>query len=472
MMGQDPKGVRPTALNSPETRFKRTVEATPDLAIFILDLNGNVSGWTQEAERFGGYGADDVVGRHFSAMFTEHDQRLGKPSALIETARTKGRSISEGWRVRKDGTRFWGIVVIDSIHGDSGKLLGFVNVTRDMSMERYPDERFRRVVESAPNAMVMVNADGRIEMVNTEAELVFGYCREEMLGQPVEMLVPPRFREPHLGLRSAFLAAPQTRTMGVGRDLYAVKKDGNEFPVQIGLNPLPSDEGTMILSAIVDITDRKEREQRIEAALKEKDLMLGEIHHRVKNNLQVLYSLLAMQTSNIKDAAAVNVLRESQNRVKSMALIHQRLYESANFAQVDFRDFLEEFIPALLASYGSDPGLIFVSFTGVEARLPISIAIPCGLVVNELVSNALKHAFPDERRGRIEIDLITEPNDIIVLSVSDDGIGIPDDLDLARTGTLGLQLVTSLATQLGAKIAIHRSKPTRFELRFPIAHSG
>jgi two-component system, sensor histidine kinase PdtaS len=200
--------------------------------------------------------------------------------------------------------------------------------------------------------------------------------------------------------------------------------------------------------------------------------MLGEIHHRVKNNLQVLYSLLAMQTSTVEDKAAVNVLRESQNRVKSMALIHQRLYESADLVHVDFRVFLEEFVPELLASYGSDPGLISVSVTGVEAPLPISMAIPCGLVVNELVSNALKHAFPDNRRGRIEIALVTEPNAIVALSVRDDGIGIPNELDLERTGTLGLQLVTSLATQLGAKIAIHRSRPTRFELRFSIAHAG
>jgi PAS domain S-box-containing protein len=472
MMGQDPEDIRPTGLESLETRFRRTVEASPNLAIFMLDLDGNVSGWTDEAERFASYGANEIVGRHISAMFTENDRRLGKPLELLETARTKGRGTSEGWRMRKDGSRFWAIVIVDAIHDANGNLLGFVNVTRDMSRERRPDDRFRQVVESAPNAMVLVNADGCMEMVNTAAELVFGYGREEMLGQPVEMLVPPRSRDAHLGLRGAFLASPQTRPMGAGRDLYALRKDGSEFPVEIGLNLIETNEGILILSAIVDITDRKQKEERVASALKEKDLMLGEIHHRVKNNLQVLYSLLAMQTSSVEDKAAVNVLRESQNRVKSMALIHQRLYESADLVHVDFRVFLEEFIPELLASYGSDPGLISVSVTGVEAPLPISMAIPCGLVVNELVSNALKHGFPDNRRGRIEIDLVTEPNAIVVLSVSDDGIGIPNELDLERTGTLGLQLVTSLATQLGAKIAIHRSRPTRFELRFSIAHAG
>lgn len=206
--------------------------------------------------------------------------------------------------------------------------------------------------------------------------------------------------------------------------------------------------------------------------MKEKDTMLGEIHHRVKNNLQVLYSLLDLQTSTIEDKVAADLLRESQNCVKSMALIHQMLYETKDYVHVDFRDFLDRFIPTLLASYGSDSELISVSIKGVKAQLPIGKAVPCGLVVNELVSNALKHAFPADRRGAIEIDLVTEPNDLVVLSVSDDGIGIPDELDLEQTGTLGLQLVTSLATQLGAEIMIHRSVPTRVALRFPIANSG
>jgi PAS domain S-box-containing protein len=405
-------------------------------------------------------------------MFTEDDQRLGKPSESLETARTQGRSISEGWRIRKDGSRFWGIVVVDSIHDESGKLLGFVSVTHDMSGERHPDERFRRVVESAPNAMVLINADGHIEMVNTEAERVFGYGREEMRGQPVEMLVPPRFRGQHPGLRTAFLAAPQSRPMGVGRDLHALRKDGSEFPVEIGLNPIETDEGTMVLSAIVDISDRKEREERIQAALQEKEIMLGEIHHRVKNNLQILYSLLDLQSSRLGDGGALNLLRESQNRIQSMALIHEILYSSKDFARVDFRSFLDTLVHTLLASYGSDPELISVSITAVVERLPLNMAISCGLVVNELISNALKHAFPANRRGEIKVNLVSEPPDTVVLSVSDDGIGLPDELDLGQTNTLGLQLVTMLADQLGAELTIHRSRPTRFELRFPIVRSG
>src|SRR5579863_8670233 len=169
---------------------------------------------------------------------------------------------------------------------------------------RRSEERLRRVVEAAPNALVMINAGGKIEMVNAQAERVFGYSRSEILGQPVEMLVPERFRGGHPDLRASFFADPGTRPMGAGRDLFGLRKDGSEFPVEIGLNPIETEEGTMVLSAIVDISDRKQKEAGIRAALQEKDVLLGEIHHRVKNNLQIVCSLLDLQSGRISDPAA------------------------------------------------------------------------------------------------------------------------------------------------------------------------
>jgi PAS domain S-box-containing protein len=195
---------------------------------------------------------------------------------------------------------------------------------------RKSEERFRQVVEAAPNAMVMVNVAGRIEMVNAQAERVFGYSRDELLGQPVEMLVPDRFRVGHPALRHVFFTHPVARPMGAGRDLYARRKDGSEFAVEIGLNPIETEDGAMVLSAIVDISDRKQKEERIQAALREKDVLLREIHHRVKNNLQIVYSLLDLQSARISDQSVLDILRDSQNRIRSMALIHQTLYQSKN----------------------------------------------------------------------------------------------------------------------------------------------
>lgn len=329
------------------------------------------------------------------------------------------------------------------------------------------EARFRQVVEAAPNAMVMIDRDGRIVMVNAQTERVFGYAREEMLGQPVEMLVPERLRAAHPTLRGSYFAAPLTRPMGAGRDLYGRRKDGSEVAIEIGLNPIETDEGTMVLSAIVDISDRKLKEARITAALREKEVLLGEIHHRVKNNLQIVHSLLELQSGRVADPAALDMLRDGQNRVRSMSLIHQVLYQSKDFARVDFAGFLESLVPTLVSSYGINPGRISIAINASAVQLPIDSAVPCGLVVNELITNALKHAFPDGRSGEIHIDLGTSGDDLVELSVSDDGVGMGSDWDQENPSTLGLQLVVLLTEQIGGTLDIQRSNPTRFELRFP-----
>ena len=304
-------------------------------------------------------------------------------------------------------------------------------------------------------------------MVNAQAERVFGYARAELLGQPVELLVPDQFRGHHPGLRQAFHNDPNARPMGAGRDLFARRKDGSEFPVEIGLNPIETEDGTMVLSAIVDISDRKQKERSIEQALQEKDVLLGEIHHRVKNNLQIVHSLLDLQSAQISDPVALAMLRDSQNRIRSMALIHQTLYQSKDFAQVDFGSFLDSFAPMLVSSYAINTNEVALTIDAEGMALPINCAIPCGLIVNELISNALKHAFPNQRGGTIHVELRQEGEDHFVLAVSDDGVGLPPSLNIETAPTLGLQLVTLLTDQLRGKLAIDAMKPTRFAIRFP-----
>ncbi len=336
------------------------------------------------------------------------------------------------------------------------------------SVLRKSEERFRQVVESAPNAMVMSNSGGIIEMVNAQAERVFGYDRAEILGHPVEMLIPERFRHHHPGMRASFYASARSRPMGAGRDLYGIRKDGSEFPMEIGLNPIETDEGTKVLAAIVDISDRKQKEERIHAALKEKEILLGEVHHRVKNNLQIISSLLELQSAKVTDPIAFESLKDSQRRIRSMALIHQILYQSKDVGHVNFESFLDGLVPTLMSAYVTDAERVSLSVGAVDVRLPISAAIPCGLIVNELMSNALKHAFPGERRGEINVNFLHQADNRVALSVSDDGIGIPETLDIAQTETLGLQLVSLLTDQLGGILTIHRADPTCFLLEFPI----
>jgi two-component sensor histidine kinase len=238
--------------------------------------------------------------------------------------------------------------------------------------------------------------------------------------------------------------------------------------VEIGLNPIETEEGSMVLSAIVDISARKRQEERIQRALKEKDMLLGEVHHRVKNNLQVVHSLLDLQSSRVSDRSVLDMLRDSQNRIRSMGLIHQTLYQSKDFAQVDFSHFLDSLVPTLVTSYGVNPDRIRLAIEAAQLLLPINAAIPCGLVVNELISNALKHAFPGDRTGRIAVKLFADPAGKAVLSVSDNGVGIPQDIDMSTSDTLGMQLITLLTDQLGGTVSMHRSNPTEFILTFAI----
>jgi PAS domain S-box-containing protein len=330
------------------------------------------------------------------------------------------------------------------------------------------DGIFRQIVEAAPNAMIMVNMAGRVEMVNTQAEQIFGYTRNEIRGQSIEMLVPERYRGRLPGPRVTLFAGSRSGPMAAGRELHAVRKDGSEFPVEVGLNPIETDDGPMFLAAIVDISHRKLEEERIRAALKEKDILLGEIHHRVKNNLQIVYSLLNLQSARITDPAALELLRDTQNRVHSMALIHQTLYGSKNFAMVDFAMFLGTLLPALIQSYSIDADRIAIHVDVEPVRLPIDIAVPCGLVVNELIANAFRHAFRDRDHGEIRVALTRLLGNEALLSVSDDGIGLPEDLDIPKTESLGLQLVELLAVQMDGTLSIRRSNPTRFSLRFQI----
>jgi two-component sensor histidine kinase len=207
----------------------------------------------------------------------------------------------------------------------------------------------------------------------------------------------------------------------------------------------------------------------LERRVQEKDILLSEIHHRVKNSLQVVSSLLSLESARIHDPSVNEMLQSTQSRIRSMALIHQTLYQSKDFAHVDFHAFLLSFVPTLIQSYSVRPDRVSVAFHVAEVRLPIDAAIPCGLIVNELISNALKHAFPDDRMGTIRISFTQDEDNQATLSVVDDGVGIPEDFSLEHSVTLGVQLVYLLAGQIAGTVAFTKSAPTSFVVRFPLA---
>jgi hypothetical protein len=199
------------------------------------------------------------------------------------------------------------------------------------------------------------------------------------------------------------------------------------------------------------ITERVLVETELRRSLQEKEALLQEIHHRVKNNLQVISSLLNLRAESSQDPETLQMLRESQDRVRSMALIHEKLYQSQDLEQVDFGSYVRELTNHLMNSYGTESAGVRLTATADDVSLRIDKAVPCGLIINELVSNALKHAFPDGRSGEIHVSLRSEPDRRLTLSVADNGVGLPADQDVDAAETLGLQLIRVLTSQIDGR---------------------
>jgi two-component sensor histidine kinase len=203
------------------------------------------------------------------------------------------------------------------------------------------------------------------------------------------------------------------------------------------------------------------------ASLREKEVLLREIHHRVKNNMQIISSLLSLQSILVKDKKDIEMLKDSQNRIRSMSLIHEKLYSSKNLAHINMNDYIKDLTSQIIQFYRNVSAQVALKLEAEDIWLGIDTAIPCGLIINEMVSNSLKHAFPENRKGEIRITLQKTENDDILMKVKDNGIGISDDLDFRNTKSLGLQLVSTLAeSQLQGKIELNRAEGTEFIIRF------
>lgn len=255
--------------------FDLLVDAVIDYGIYMLDLDGHVTTWNTGAERIKGYKAGEIIGRHFSLFYSEEDRIAGAPAAALATATREGKFEQEGWRIRKDGSRFRASVVIDPIRDNGGELIGFAKITRDITERLNAQEEiersrealvYRALLEAAPDAMVVVNQRGEIVLLNVQAEKQFGYHRNELVGQQVLNIIPEGFAERLIAddLRSPEDALAQQ--IGMGIELSALRKDGSRFPIELMLSPLASPDGVLVTAAIRDISTRKANEETMKRA--------------------------------------------------------------------------------------------------------------------------------------------------------------------------------------------------------------
>ncbi len=327
------------------------------------------------------------------------------------------------------------------------------------------EEKYRSLFDYSSDAIIICDVDEKVNSWNRSAERMFGWCAEEAKGKDVSKLIIPS--EKYAKWKKI------VEDVISGKELTEIetsckRKNGTNIDVSVTISLLSdADQKTIGMAGIIrDITERRHAEEQIRASLAEKEVLLKEIHHRVKNNMQVISSLLRLQSGYFKNKKYLDIFKESQNRIESMSLIHEKLYQSKDMARIDFNGYVRELINGLFQSYGVNSSNVALNINIESISLGIDSAIPCGLIINELVTNSLKHAFPEGRKGEINVVLSRNENKIELL-ISDNGVGIPKEIDFRKTESLGLYLVKILAeNQLQGEINLNRNRGTEFQIKF------
>jgi len=324
-------------------------------------------------------------------------------------------------------------------------------------------ERFRSLLDQTNDYIFLLKIpSGKFSDVNKSASEYFGLNTKKMQKMTIHDLVDIEELDEFYKLFNELADKSHDR-----KTFYSVfvDSDRNKIPVEISATKVNFSDEFYIVMVVRDITERKEAENKIKKSLEEKKVLLREIHHRVKNNMQIISSLLNLQATHTNDKNVVDILMESQNRVKSMAMIHEKLYQSPELARIDFKDYISKLSTFLRQSYIYINNSIRIETEVEDIHLNIDTAVPCGLIINELVTNSIKHGFPDDKPGLIRIKL-SESNGKYILSVKDNGVGFPETLDFRNTDTLGLQLINNLVLQLDGSIDVILDHGTEFQINF------
>ena len=359
----------------------------------------------------------------------------------------------------------------DFIRGIMFMTIGVVVVILSEDIEqkdiklRESQEKFQSVADSAVDGIITTDTDGKIVLFNPSLKNIFGYSIDEIKGKHVTLLMPERYKQKFIDNLERFKSTGNHERDGKTFESYGLKRDGTEFPFEISIATWGSKGNKFTTSIIRDVTERKKTEKLLQNSLNEKEMLLKEIYHRVKNNLVIISSLLSLQSQYIKDEESKNIFKESQNRARSMALIHERLYQSTDLKRIDFGEYIRTLSNDLYNTYVIDKSLVTLNIDVDDVKLDINTSIPLGLIVNELVTNSLKHAFPPGKSGEIDIQFHIQ-DDKYILEVKDNGIGFPKDINYQNTDSLGLRLINSLTEQIDGEIEFNNTSGTSFKIIF------
>jgi PAS domain S-box-containing protein len=477
------------AARTAQHHFQVFSERVTDYAFITFDPENRITSWSRGAERILGYVEAEVLGQPGSIFFTPEDRLKGGDEQELATARQEGCAEDERWHLRRDGSRFWGSGITTAHRDSQGHLQGYSKIFRDLTTRRRMEERLRESEDRfrlfsdnvTDYALVPVDTAGNVSGWNAGAERTFGYPEPEIVGQPVRLFFTPEDREKGESEKDLSRALAEGRAED---ERWMVRRDGSRFWARWVTTPMRDKAGNLrgFAKVLRDETERKELEDQLTSSLQEKELLLREIHHRVKNNLHVISSLLTLQASQTDDGKMQQILDELQDRVRAIATLHETLYGSQDLAYINFGPYMEEIVRRLVGFYRVDRERIQVRIEADDVALCLEQALPLGLIVNELFSNSLKHAFPGTRRGTIQVHFRYLPETILPgqtldggwceLSVQDDGVGISNTEELWQRKSMGLRIIRLLTDQVHGRVALDGSHSTRFTVQFPLAEFG
>ncbi len=481
------------ALRESEERFRMLVEGVTDYAIILLDPRGHVVSWNAGAERIKGYEAEEIIGRHFSCFFTAQAVQEGWPARELEIAGTNGTFAEEGWRVRKDGSKFWASATLSALYDERGALRGFAKVTGDLTESRKATETLRSVVDHVVDGIITIDENGTVRSMNPAAERLFGYAESEVVGRNVKVLMPEPYRGEHDGYIANYLRTGEAKIIGKGREVVGLRKDGSTFPMNLAVSAFESNDRRFFTGILRDITARKRREQELKEADRRKDEFLAVLAHELRNPLAPIRNAVDyLMLKDIDDPDVQWARGVIGRQVAQMARLLDDLLDIARIksGKLTLRTERLELINVLHVAVETSRPLIDTAEQELVVETPPEpIELDGDLnrlaqVVSNLLNNAAKFTA---RGGRIRL-IADRAGGEAVISVRDSGVGIPPEMlphvfdlfsqvDLPREERqeglgIGLALTKRLVEMHGGTITAASEGPgkgSEFTVRLPVA---